>query len=145
MNFVSEGENEIAIQNSLNILFSRFYPFLLREMTKIIETKLRLPLNLTKLEDPVSSFEWAKDDLFIQKVLKPYYLRFLYNDFMQGCSSISICLASSEYYKSNSFSSNDIFLSPDEANPNNQTTFRIPPGSPSIHEILSLSTDPQKT
>ena len=82
MNFVSEGENEIAIQNSLNILFSRFYPFLLREMTKIIETKLQLPLNLTKLEDPVSSFEWAKDDLYSKgfETLLPVS----YNDFMQG-------------------------------------------------------------
>ena len=82
MNFVSGGQNEIAIDNSLNILFSRFYPFLLREMTVLIKNKLRFPFNEAKDQDPVSAFEWAKDDLFIQEVLKPYYLRFLYNGLM---------------------------------------------------------------
>ena len=82
MNFVSGGQNEIAIDNSLNILFSRFYPFLLREMTALIKNKLRFPFNGAKDQDPVSAFEWAKDDLFIQEVLKPYYLRFLYSGLM---------------------------------------------------------------
>ena len=53
-------------------------------------------------------------------------------------AALVFCLASSEFYKKDSFSSKDIFLSPDENSPNNQTTFRIPSGSPSIHEIYSI-------
>ena len=53
-------------------------------------------------------------------------------------TALTFCLADSSYYKPNSFSPSDLFLSPDECSADNITTFRIPSGSPSIKTIYDL-------
>lgn len=53
-------------------------------------------------------------------------------------TSLVFCLADSSYYSQNMAGPDQIFLSPDEKNPDNEKTFRIPSGKPSIDEIYSM-------